>query len=228
MTASAERPRGRDRRRELLQELRDAGAPLGVAELAGRLGVHPNTVRFHLDALVNEGTVQPATEETPGPGRPRTVYTPRPGLDRGGSRGFRLLAEMLLGRLAAAEPDLESAVATGRVWGRHLIGTKPRSPNRPTAEEAAERLTGLLDRLGFEPEAGPPGSAGPLHLRLRRCPFLELAEEYPELICPMHLGLMQGALSELDAPISADRLDPFAATDACIAQLRLTPAAAPS
>ncbi|MFE2263016.1 helix-turn-helix domain-containing protein [Streptomyces griseosporeus] len=55
--------------------------------------------------------VRPST----GRGRPRTVYTPRRGMDRGGTRGYRLLARMLLGRLAAdgAEPG-GAATEAGR------------------------------------------------------------------------------------------------------------------
>jgi len=39
--------------------------------------------------------------------------------------------------------------------------------------------------------------AVPVAVRLRHCPFLELAEGYDQLVCRVHLGLMQGALAEL-------------------------------
>jgi predicted ArsR family transcriptional regulator len=29
-----------------------------IAEIADQVGVHPNTVRFHLDTLVNDGRVE--------------------------------------------------------------------------------------------------------------------------------------------------------------------------
>lgn len=66
------------RRRAVLDALRASDSPLGVTEVAGQLGVHPNTVRFHLDALVTEGAVECSRQETSGPGRPRTVYAPGP------------------------------------------------------------------------------------------------------------------------------------------------------
>ena len=50
----------------------------------------------------------------------------------------------------------------------------------------------------------------PAVIRLRHCPFLELAEGYDQLVCAIHLGLMQGALSGLGAPVTASRLEPFA------------------
>src|SRR5690606_35520749 len=94
----------RSRRQEVLDALRDARGPLGVAEVAeraGRRGVRANTARFHLDALAADGAVERAVEQPSGPGRPRTVYAARPGMDRGGARGYRLLAQILLSRLAA-------------------------------------------------------------------------------------------------------------------------------
>ena len=57
-------------------------------------------------------------------------------------------------------------------------------------------------------------------IRLRHCPFLELAEGYDQVVCAIHLGLMQGALTGLGAPVTATRLEPFAEPGACLAHLR--------
>lgn len=208
------------RRLQVFEELRAAGAPLGVAEVAERIGVHPNTVRFHLDALVAEGTVERYVEEPAGPGRPRTVHAARRGMDRGGSRGYRLLAQILLSHLASSGADANAAATeAGRAWGSFLIDPMPPF-RRPTSEESAVRLAALLDDLGFAPapEGGGEGRA-PERIRLRHCPFLELAEEYGQLVCAVHLGLMQGALAELGSPVAATRLEPFAEPDSCLAHL---------
>ncbi|TDC70878.1 ArsR family transcriptional regulator [Actinomadura sp. GC306] len=210
MASERERPR----RREVLDVLRDARTPLGVTDVAERLGVHANTARFHLDALAADGAVERTVEQPSGPGRPRTVYAARPGMDRGGARGYRLLAQILLSRLAADGAEgREDAAQAGREWGRYLV-ERPPPFQRMTEEEAAERLTALLDDLDFAPK--PDGDV----IRLRHCPFLELAEEYGPLVCDVHLGLMQGALTELDAPVEAQRLEPFAEPGACLAHLR--------
>jgi predicted ArsR family transcriptional regulator len=211
------------RRNEVLAVLRAAGTPLGVAETAERVGVHPNTVRFHLDALVAEGLVERHVREPSGRGRPRTVYAPRPGMDRGGRRGYQLLARMMLSHLATTGPGATAAaMETGRAWGRFLVEPLPPFA-APGPEESASRLLRLLDDLGFAPDPG----AGPVpsQIRLRHCPFLELAEEYGQLVCPLHLALMQGALAELDAPLTARDLEPFAEPGACVAHLAPRPSA---
>lgn len=216
------------RRREVLDVLRAAPSPLGVTEAAERMGVHPNTVRFHLDTLVTEGLVERRTAPSSGPGRPRTVYTARPGMDRGGTRDYRLLARVLLSRWASADPAEARAEATetGRAWGGFLVDPPPPF-ERPTAERSTAALLALLDELGFDPrpEGGESPGGPPSRIRLRHCPFLELAEEYGRLVCPLHLGLMQGALARLDAPLTATGLEPFAEPDSCIAHLAANTAA---
>ncbi|WP_241562708.1 helix-turn-helix transcriptional regulator [Streptomyces hoynatensis] len=204
------------RRLAVLDALRGAAAPLGVPELAARVGAHQNTVRFHLSALVADGLAEPRTTAPSGPGRPRTVYAATPGVDRGAGRDYGLLARILLGSLAAGGPEAGAAATeAGRAWGRELAGAP--AP-RPTAEEAARRLTALLARLGFAPEA-----VGASRIRLRHCPFRELAEEYARVVCPLHLGLIQGALAGLGAPLAATRLEPFAEPHACLAHLAPAP-----
>jgi predicted ArsR family transcriptional regulator len=60
---------------------------------------------------------------------------------------------------------------------------------------------------------------GQLAVGLRHCPFLELAEVRAQVVCPIHLGLMQGAMAAWDAPVTVDRLVPFAEPDLCVAHL---------
>jgi predicted ArsR family transcriptional regulator len=97
----------------------------------------------------------------------------------------------------------------------------PRPPPFRTVDraEAVARLVAMLEDLDFAPD---PADDPPEWIRLRHCPFLELARPHRDLVCPVHLGLMQGALSELAAPITVDRLEPFAEPTACLAHLTPT------
>jgi predicted ArsR family transcriptional regulator len=215
MTTGAHDDRTKSHRGAVLDALRASDKPLGVTELAERLGIHPNTVRFHLDALVTQGMVDRSLEEPSGRGRPRTVHAPHPGMDRGGQRQYQLLAKILLGQLSTNPEEGASAEAAGRNWGGYLVEQVPPS-HRTDATEARQRLNAMMTDLGFAPE--PVGRNGN-RIRLRHCPFLELAEEYSATLCPLHLGLMQGALSQIRAPIAATRLEPFAEPDACLVHL---------
>lgn len=207
------------RRLDVLRLVQASDEPLSIAQIADQLGVHPNTVRFHLDTLVEEGRVEHTEPDHKGRGRPALMFRAIRQMDRGGTRRFRLLAEILTIGLAADADPTGKALAAGRAWGRRL---RPlHQPAGPVdAEESTGHLVEMLDELGFEPEPLEPGDAGEQQLGLRHCPFLELAEASTDVVCPIHLGLMQGALEAWEAPVTVDRLDPFAQPDLCVAHLR--------
>ena len=54
---------------------------------------------------------------------------------------------------------------------------------------------------------------------MRRCPFHDLAEAHPEIVCPVHEGLISGALSALGSELEVEGLDVFVQPDLCIARL---------
>ncbi|GEL23976.1 transcriptional regulator [Pseudonocardia sulfidoxydans NBRC 16205] len=205
------------RRDEILAALRAADEPLGIAELAETLALHPNTVRFHLDALLDAGRVERVTAPPAGPGRPALLFRAHRGMDPAGPRSYRLLAAALADGLAAGPGPGAAAQAAGRAWGGRLVGaTEPRS-----RDDAIRSMVALLDDIGFAPAWPAPGGHDQ-RIGLRHCPFLELAETRADVVCPLHLGLMQGAMSALGAPVTVDRLDPFAADDLCLAHLSPT------
>ena len=128
-------PLGRSRA-DVLDMLRAADGPLGVREVAQRMGLHPNTARFHLEALVEAGLAVRETEDRETPGRPRIGY--RAVADGpAGRRRYRLLAEMLTSLIAGTMPEPgRAAEEAGREWGAYLT-EQPPPYQRLTAEEAA-------------------------------------------------------------------------------------------
>lgn len=213
MTTPERGQRTAGRRAEVLALLRDATAPLGIADIADRLGVHANTVRFHLETLVANGQVERTTAERGTLGRPPQLFRPVRGMDPMGPRHYRLLAEVLVTRLSDEPDPGRQATEAGREWGRlqaaETAGTTDGDP--------VEHLMGMLDELGFAPERSADGDLPPI--RLRHCPFLELAVSRPEVVCPVHLGLMEGAMDSWDSPVTVDRLEAFAEPDVCLAHL---------
>lgn len=208
------------RRRAVMRLLRAAPDPMSIAGIADVLGVHPNTVRFHLDSLVADGQVEHVELDRKGPGRPPLMFRAVRQMDRGGTRHYRLLAEILAMAFATERDPGPKALAAGRAWGQKMDAElHPLPKDADSAEEAIAHLIDVLDELGFAPERRV--SDGEQQVGLRHCPFLELAENSSSLVCPVHLGLMQGAMETWGAPVSVDRLDPFVEPDLCLAHLTL-------
>lgn len=205
----------KDSRVRLLRALTAAAEPLGARELAEQVGLHLTTVRAHLDVLVDAGLVASEREPRTTPGRPRLLYRPVTDVPPQEVGGYRLLAEMLASHLTATTTDPTApATAVGRVWGEYLSDRAPPFA-RVSADEAGTRLLELFGRLGFEPELDDDGTRMLLH----RCPFLDVACRHPDVVCSLHLGLLQGALHALGDPLTASDLQPFAEPSLCIAHL---------
>lgn len=199
--------------------MREAGAAMSIVEIAERLDVHPNTVRFHLDTLVTGGQVARVEVPPSGPGRPPQLFRAHSGMDPAGPRNYQFLAAVLAENLAAGPDPIERATAAGEAWGRRMAEERalPAHPSRPRALTA---LVDLLDDVGFAPEQAPPGRRR--EIGLRHCPFLDLVDSR-EVVCAIHLGVMRGAMEAVDAPVTVTRLQPFEQPDRCLAHLGARP-----
>ncbi|MFI8092770.1 helix-turn-helix transcriptional regulator [Streptomyces sp. NPDC086080] len=251
-------PAQRGRRAAVLQMLREADGPVSVADIADHAGIHLNTARFHLDALVTDGQAVRGTAPRDEPGRPKVVYSAAASDGPDGSRSFRLLSDILLGVVSSSVEDpVAAATRAGHSWGAYLTDA-PAPTERIGAEEGERRLVATLEDMGFvtepetaqstkpaagaddaRPEAGPEAAtgAGPgvvlgaetgpeggtdRVLRLHHCPFREVAQRRPDIVCAIHLGLMRGTVETLRAPLAAASLEPFVTPHLCVATLRRT------
>ncbi len=142
-------------------------------------------------------------------------------MDVSGPRSYRMLSEMLASSIGALPDPTQKVVDIGRTWGAGMV-EQPGEDQVLTAEEAVKRLMALLQQLGFSPQQ-LEGIGGRDRIGLRHCPFLELVGTQAQVICPLHLSLMQGAMEELGTPVTVDRLDPFAEPDLCVAHLTIQP-----
>lgn len=194
-------------RSRVFELLSGAADGLDARELAGRSGLHANTVRWHLAALAEAGLVVSRPETSGRPGRPRVVYRAA-GDAPGEPENYRLLAGLLASSLAQSEAGGAEAEAAGETWGAQV--TAPSA----TPGEAVAGVVRLLADEGFRPEL-----AGE-ELRMRRCPFHELALTHGRVVCRLHLGLLRGALGASGAGLEVEALEPFVTPDLCIARLR--------
>lgn len=203
------------RRLDVLRVLTEATAPMTIAAIAEELHIHPNTVRLHLDVLVPQGRVEHVVPDHRRPGRPPLLFRAVPRMDPTGPRHYRLLAEILTASIAAGPDPGARAAEAGRVWGRQLAPSF--GAHRAGKGKPIERLVELLQDLGFAPERRR--ARGRSQIGLRHCPFLELAEPQGQVVCPVHLGLMQGAMETWGAEVTVERLEAFVEPDLCLAHL---------
>jgi predicted ArsR family transcriptional regulator len=207
------------RREEVLRLLRQNGTAMEITQIAESLHLHANTVRFHLETLVANGQVERGVAESGRTGRPPQVFTAVRGMDPTGPRNYRLLAEILAADIVASPRTRSHAVEAGRRWGRAQADA-PAAPASPTADAAIDGLVQVLTDLDFAPEVDHDGPGLP-QIELRHCPFLDLASNQPEVICPVHLGLMRGVLESWDSTVTVDRLEAFVQPDLCQAHLAI-------
>ncbi|PYF97295.1 transcriptional regulator [Georgenia satyanarayanai] len=213
---SAERARTASRLR-VLGVLRSSPAGCHVQQVAERTGLHPNTVRFHLERLESDGLVSRHVRRSGEPGRPPLAYVANPVPDaEQGRRNFGQLAEVLAQLVTRTNQDpAVVAVEAGRSWGLSRTGTSEAA----NGAAAIAELTATLDELGFAPEVCVDDDDGHPIILQRHCPFLEVAQAHQDVVCSVHLGLMRGTLDRLDVPVTVERLIPFANTAGCEAHL---------
>jgi predicted ArsR family transcriptional regulator len=204
-------------RTRVLGTLQDLRAPATVADVAERLDIHPNTARFHLDALVSAGLVERAREQRRRPGRPQVHYSANRSAPDAGHRSFRLLAEILTRHLSASSADAHGeAVEAGRSYGRLVAGPGPGPVAADAGRDAVSVVLDQLDEMGF---ASRPSSETKV-IEVTNCSFLEVAEGHLGVVCAVHHGLMDELLAAAGAPTRLDRLDPLVGPSRCLAHLR--------
>lgn len=185
---------GDETRFALYRTIATSTGPLSAHELAERLDLHANTVRLHLERLRDAHLVEVEAVHRGTVGRPQHLYFLADGAP---SLGFDPPAHALLAGLLAALAERIGAAAddaadTGHAWGVE-------AGRRTRARSCLKALEGELGRLGFEPstETADGEYEGSSRIHFLHCPFRELAEAYPELVCNLHRGLCEGVVDQV-------------------------------
>lgn len=190
---------GDNTRYAIYLELARTPRPLTTAEIASSLGLHANTVRPHLERMREIGLVVVEVGGRGDVGRPQHRYStaadaPSLGLE---PPAMPVLARMVLAMAARLEASTDDAEAVGRTEGATRAVPFEHAPS------TLEALVADLDRLGFDPLVavgeegmGTTDSAAAV-IAFANCPFVELAEEHPELVCGLHRGLIAGFVSQM-------------------------------
>jgi predicted ArsR family transcriptional regulator len=220
---------GDNTRYAIYLELARSPGPLATAEIADTLGLHPNTVRPHLERMRDVGLLDIETEARGTVGRPQHRYSlaadaPSLGLE---PATFPVLARMLLRVAATGGLGAEEAIEAGRDQGL-ADGEAARAADATRAPDPAgdavaclEGLMSRLDALGFDP-AVAVDAEGTATVAFTHCPFRELAETHPEIVCSLHQGMVEGFVSAAGGA-AVDVFHPLTDRTPCQVDLALSP-----
>src|SRR5512135_2811106 len=193
-------------RRRLYEIVTRQTGPVGRDEAAAAAGVGGALAVYHLDKLVESGLLaatyqRPAGRSGPGAGRPAKLYTRA---DREFAvtvppRSYELAARLLV-QAVEADDSGRSRTALGQAARR--LGMELGGGYRADADSHGD-VENVLARQGYEPCRGGDGI-----IRLRNCPFHQLAERHREVVCGMNLTLVEGLVDGLGADGWQPVLDP--------------------
>jgi predicted ArsR family transcriptional regulator len=215
----------------VLEVLRVSDRPLDVQAIAEQVGLHTNTVRSHLDQLMEAGLVETEVQVRTSPGRPRLLFRAVRTADAKTEDSYKLLAKILASAIRDGEPEPGSVAAeAGRRWGHEIEHRGDVSTDPVDAASAVDRIVALLDDVGFAPTIGDPRSPdsglgdrdATTVIELHACPFYDVAREQPDVVCAVHLGLIQGALDQMHAPPATLRLEPFVRPELCLVHIAVS------
>ena len=179
---------GDNTRYAIYTELLRSPRPMATSELAEALNLHPNTVRPHLERMRDVGLLEIEVDGRGEVGRPQHRFSVAPDAP---SLGFQplstaLLAEMMLRLASISGISPADAVDVGRAQGSADARRYRQAPS------ALEALVSELDTMGFDPTVAAHDDGETAVVGFSHCPFRSLAEAYPELVCSLHRGLVEG------------------------------------
>ncbi|MFC5370877.1 helix-turn-helix transcriptional regulator [Arcanobacterium bovis] len=177
--------------------------PLSIAEIAEMQGLHQNSVRESIDALVAAGLVERSKIETTGRGRPAwAYYTTAPEheviTDAYLTKFVRGICEML--KECAPDPE-KKAYEMGMEWASDL---KPHVENflddigvsfDDVKKFDDTQLLGVVRLLASAAGHDAVVKPNTQHtIQMRACPFVDIDGSIDPIMCEMHRGQLDGFL----------------------------------
>jgi predicted ArsR family transcriptional regulator len=196
-------------RRRLYEVVTGQDGPVGRDEAAAAAGIGRALAVYHLDKLVESGLLtasyqRPPGRSGPGAGRPAKLYarSDREFAVTVPPREYELAARLLV-QVVASDASGQSRAALGEA--AHRLGAELGRgflASGPDKDAAGRDVEGVLTRQGYEP------SRDDGVIRLRNCPFHQLAERHRDVVCGMNLALVEGVVAGLGADGWRPVLDP--------------------
>ena len=199
---------GDNTRYAIYLELARSPIPLATQEVADVLDLHVNTVRPHLERMRDVGLLSVDTETRGTVGRPHHRWSLSPDAPSLGLEPspWPTLARTLLDAAARGGLTTDDLADAGRREGQAAAAQWP---------DDADCIDGLVieqARLGFDPatvEAEDRATVAFAH-----CPFRDLAEQHPQIVCALHGGLVEGFVGAWEG-CSVERFHALIDRDPC-------------
>lgn len=174
-----------------------------VAELCEATELHPNTVREHLQRLLDGGYIVAETEHRTTRGRPRVLYSTTS--DR---QGISVISQR----------KVREAAHRGDLMRRIMPWTNVSDTGlTPDAVHQIDALVEDLGDAGFEPIV----DEAELTVDISPCPNAGADPDHRETLCDVHLGLMDGVLAEAGGPLRVDKMAASCDPRNCVVKLML-------
>lgn len=181
------------------------GGQRTIADLCETTGLHPNTVREHLQRLIDGGYIVTETENRTTRGRPRVLYS--------AASGTHLASPI-------AQQKAREAARRGDLMRRVMPWTDGVNPDLPA--EAVHQIDALVDDLldaGFDPDVDEAA----LTVDISPCPNAAAGVAQRETLCTVHLTLMDAVLTQAGGPLRVDAMAASCDPMQCIVRLRIAP-----
>ena len=184
-------------RRQLYRYVTSRDGGVGRDEAATGVGISRALAAYHLDKLVAAGLLDTRFERRtgrsgPGAGRTAKVYQRAANAVEVAlpARDYGLIAELLA---TAVEADPSGGAKTELDRAALALGSQlsAESTDRGRRRRSPIGIRHLLTDRGYEPY--DDGDT----IRLRNCPFAQLAKAHRELVCHANLAFIEGLLQGL-------------------------------
>ncbi|GAA5033343.1 helix-turn-helix transcriptional regulator [Microbacterium fluvii] len=172
-----------------------------ITDLCDETGLHANTVREHVQRLIEGGYLVAETERRTTRGRPRVLYS------------------AATGEAAASSPiarrKAEEAARRGDLMRRVL----PWTADAELPSDALHQIDALVEDLG---DAGfdPIIDEGALTVDLSPCPHASADGSHRDVLCAVHQGLMEGVLTQAGGPLRIAQITTSCDPSTCVVMLR--------
>jgi len=186
-------------RRRVYDIVRGSTEPLTREQVAQAADVSSRLATFHLERLLNAGLLsvsfaRPQGRAGPGAGRPAKRYAPTPHQLEVTvpPRRYNFVARLLASAIDTAPGDARAEAARRAAIEGQQLGALHRN-SRLTRAGAFRAVHHALASFGFEPHRDAD------RLRLRNCPFHDVVDVAPTLVCPLNRDFVAGVIDGIGA-----------------------------